>query len=198
MQRGWHVLALVHRTVSPALTALAAAGAVTLLHGDVTDEVGLRQVVKGAIAGRGGRLDAIVHCAGRASDVGRRREFRRVNYESVQHLGRLALERAVARFVFVSTTDVYGLCDFHGETEDELPLLNNVRNPYPEYKIAAEQWLRDTLPPARCAIIRPAAVWGAGRPDADPARGGLPALVAVDHPLRPLAWAESLAIGPRA
>jgi len=151
---GWHVLALVHRHVSPQLESLAASGSVTLIKGDVTnpDTLALPDT----------RLDAIVHCAGRASDVGWRSEFRKTNFESVQYLVELTKKRDVPRFVFISTTDVYGMRDFHGETEDELPLLNNVHNAYPEFKIAAEQWIREHLPAERYAIIRPAAVWGVG------------------------------------
>jgi len=64
--------------------------------------------------------------------------------------------------VFVSSTDVYGLRDFSGEAEDALPLQDNLGNPYPEFKIAAERLLREELPPEKYCIIRPAAVWGHG------------------------------------
>jgi nucleoside-diphosphate-sugar epimerase len=160
--QGWHVLALLHRTRAPELEELQRDGVVTLLYGDMTDPRALRAAVTSALQARGGALDAIVHCAGRASDVGWSRAFRTANYASVVHLGTLALELGVARFVFVSTTDVYGLRDFAGEGEDELPLVNNTHNPYPHYKIAAEQWVRATLPADRYALIRPAAVWGVG------------------------------------
>jgi nucleoside-diphosphate-sugar epimerase len=70
--------------------------------------------------------------------------------------------------VFVSTTDVYGLRDFRGEAEDELPLVDNRRNPYPRYKIRAEAWVREHLPPDRYAIVRPAAVWGPHDPTLTP------------------------------
>jgi nucleoside-diphosphate-sugar epimerase len=110
----------------------------------------------------------VIHCAGRASDVGWPREFRRANFDSVVNLGLLCRETGISRLVFVSTTDVYGLRDFCGEAEDELPLDTSARNPYPRYKIRAEQWLRANLPPARYAIIRPAAVWGEGDPTLTP------------------------------
>jgi nucleoside-diphosphate-sugar epimerase len=154
--RGWRVLAGVHKSVPDTLLGLTQERAVSIVRTDVTDRRSL------AALARVGPIDAIVHCAGRASDVGRRSEFRRLNYESVQNLGQLALEREVARLVFVSTTDVYGLRDFNGEAEDELPLRAFPRNPYPEFKIRAEQWLREALPAERHVIIRPAQVWGAG------------------------------------
>jgi nucleoside-diphosphate-sugar epimerase len=161
-EEGWHVLALVHRTASPELTRLAHAGSVTLVTGDVTDPAALRTALALVLARRGAVLDAIVQCAGRASDVGWRREFRRTNFESVRGLVGLVREWNVGRLVFVSTTDVYGLRDYHGESEDELALGARPRNPYPEFKIAAENLIRTELPPDRFAIIRPAQVWGVG------------------------------------
>lgn len=92
--------------------------------------------------------------------MGRRSAFRRTNYEAVINLGMLAKTLHVPRFV--STTDVYSLRDFAGESEDALPWVNNTRNPYPEYKIAAERWIRNELSVERYAIVRPAAVWGIG------------------------------------
>ena len=162
VKQGRHVFALVHKTTSRELEELARNGAVTIVRGDVTDFAPLKEALTRAVETRGAALDAVIHCAGRASDVGRRRTFRRVNFESVQRLVQIAKDLAVGRFVFVSTTDVYGLRDFHGEAEDELPLRAALRNPYPEFKIAAENWIRDHLPPERYSIIRPAAVWGAG------------------------------------
>lgn len=160
--RGWHVLALVHRRSCPELERLAEAGAATLVRGDVTDPAALRAALAAARGAGAAPLDALVHCAGRASDVGWRSAFRRTNYESVCGLVELARELAVGRFVFVSTTDVYGLRDFHGEAEDELPLRAQPRNPYPAFKIAAEQFIRARLAPARFALVRPAQVWGVG------------------------------------
>jgi nucleoside-diphosphate-sugar epimerase len=159
---GWHVLALVHRSASPELARLADAGSVTLVSGDVTDPVGLKTALSAALGRRNASLDVIVHCAGRASDVGWRREFRRTNFESVQGLVHLAREWDVGRLVFVSTTDVYGLRDFHGEAEDDLVLAPRPRNPYPEFKVAAEAFIRAHLPAERYGIIRPAQVWGVG------------------------------------
>lgn len=162
LRRGWRVDAWAHRSVPEALAALAASGAVTLRRADLA----ARDSVRAALAG--GAPDAVIHCAGRASDVGWPREFRRANHESVVNLAALGREAGVRRFVFVSTTDVYGLRDFHGEPEDELPLDARARNPYPRYKVLAEQWLRANLPPERYAIIRPAAVWGEGDPTLTP------------------------------
>ena len=66
------------------------------------------------------------------------------------------------KFVFISTADVYGIRDFSGEDVSTLRFDDNLRNPYPRYKIKSELWLKANLPPERFACIRPAAVWGPG------------------------------------
>jgi len=157
-EAGWHVVALVHRWSSDTLSELADRGRATLVRGDAADLPGLRR----ALAGE--RLDAIVHCAGRATDVGRRARFERANVDTTRAMVALTEEFGIDRLVFVSTTDVYGLRDFHGESETELPLRANVRNPYPETKIAAERFIRRRLSRDRWAIVRPATVWGPGDP----------------------------------
>jgi len=162
--QGSHVLALIHRRRSAELQALAERGAVTIVQGDVTRPADLRTVLRRELGRRNAGLDAIVHCAGRATDVGWRRSFRRTNFEAVRHMACLAKEFDACRFVFISTTDVYGLRDFNGEREEQLSLRANVRNPYPEFKIAAENWIREHLAPAQFAILRPATVWGVGDP----------------------------------
>jgi nucleoside-diphosphate-sugar epimerase len=159
LAQGWRVVAAVHRRVPAWLQELDARGSVRLVQADLCDD---RQVQSLAAVPGWGPLAAIVHCAGRASDVGWDRAFRRANLESVRHLGRLARAESIPRFVFISTTDVYGLRDFHGETEDQLALRAFPANPYPAYKIAAEHWLRANLESERCVILRPAQVWGPG------------------------------------
>ena len=156
-EEGWRVIALVHRSSNPALDQLATEGKVVLLRGDLADMPAIEQALR-----KEDNIDAIVHCAGRASDVGWRSAFRKTNLEPVPALAGIADRLNVPRMVFISTTDVYGLRDHHGEQEDELPLRAHPNNPYPIFKIEAEQSLRSALPPERYAIIRPAQVWGAG------------------------------------
>ncbi|MFC1586899.1 NAD-dependent epimerase/dehydratase family protein [Planctomycetota bacterium] len=168
VQHGWHVLALVHCNISHNLKIMAEEGSLSIIHGDITDIPSFEKTLREEIEKRQIKLQAIVHCAGRVSDVGRRRVFKKANYESVQHLARLTKELDVDRFIFISSTDVYGLRDFNGESEEELPLSNNTKNLYPEFKIKAEEWIHRELPPERFSIIRPAAVWGAGDPTLTP------------------------------
>ncbi len=108
------------------------------------------------------KIDYVVHIAARVSEVGKDAWFRSANYEVVQRLAALSLRRGVQRFVYLSTADVYGLHDFHGETEDGLAFDLRARNPYPKYKIRSEQWLLDNLPPERFSCVRPCVVFGNG------------------------------------
>ena len=108
------------------------------------------------------RFDYVIHIAARASDVGRDEWFRVPNFEAVKHLAELSMKHSVKRFVYLSTADVYGLHDFHGETEEELTFDHAVSNPYPKYKIRSEEWLKANLPPDRFACVRPCVVYGNG------------------------------------
>ena len=162
VQRGWRVCALIHRHSAPDLEAPALRAPVHIVRGDVTEFASLQAIFRDAAQNQGRRFDAVIHCVGRASDVGRDADFRRANFESVRHLVELMKQFDIGRFVFVSTTDVYGLRDFSGEPEDALTLPAGLRHPYPRYKFAAERFIRKQLPPERYAIVRPAAVWGVG------------------------------------
>lgn len=159
---GWHVVAVVHRRESSELTALAAAGRASIVRCGLADPGEFGRVVGEALRRRGARLDAIVNCAGRASDVGWSRSFRRANVTAVECLVRLVREHDAGIFVHTSTTDVYGLRDFGGEDEDSLPCCERARSGYPRSKIAAEVLIREQLPADRYVLLRPAAVWGVG------------------------------------
>jgi nucleoside-diphosphate-sugar epimerase len=160
LAQGWRILAVVHRHVPAWLREEERAGRLRLVTADLGETSQVAAL--GSVPGGTERLDAVVHCAGRASDVGRRREFQCANLEAVRHVGRLAMEQGNCRFVFLSTTDVYGLRDFRGEDEEALPLEAFPRNFYPCYKIEAERWIHEALPAERYVILRPAQVWGVG------------------------------------
>jgi len=151
---GWHVVALVRRRSSGRLDRLVERGQASIVRGDAADAPGLRCALEGH------RIDAIVHCAGRASDCGPRDVFIRDNVTSTEVMVELTKELGAARLVHVSTTDVYGLRDFEAGTEKTMPLRMTVPNPYPATKIAAERVVRAGLPPSRYSIVRPATVIG--------------------------------------
>lgn len=157
-KRGWKVTALVHRSRSAKLDQLEKAGNLVIVSGDAAEYESLRTAFKAGV----NECRVIVHCAGRASDVGSRREFRRANLEAVKNITTLLKTEEIGRLVFLSTTDVYGLKDFNGEAEDDLPLKAQPSNPYPEFKILAEDFIRNQLSARRYSILRPAQVWGVG------------------------------------
>ena len=144
---GWRVTGLVHRRHPQNPVS-----GVTYATGDISDEDTIREQVAAL------EPDVIVHAAAMATDVGPDRLFKRVNFDPVVNLAPLARKK----FVFISTADVYGIRDFHGEDVSTLRFDDNLGNPYPRYKIKAELWLKGNLPPERFACIRPAAVWGPG------------------------------------
>jgi nucleoside-diphosphate-sugar epimerase len=158
IRQNWYVTALIHKQKSKKLDSLTETGKVKILNGDAGDFESLQGVITSCEI----KYDAILHCAGRASDTGLKREFKRTNLESVKHLTRLTKKLDIKKLVFVSTTDVYGLRDFHGEAEEYLNLKAYPNNPYPDFKIRAEQHIKSELPEERFSILRPAQVWGVG------------------------------------
>ena len=148
--RGWDVTALVHRREPEGLSGAR------IIRASITE----RDQLISALCGEG-PFDAVVHCAGRASDVGRDHEFRAANHQGVLNIIECMEPAGIRRLVHISTTDVYGIRDFVSAGEDT-PFLNNLRNPYPKYKILAERDIAEKLPAERYVILRPAAVWGEG------------------------------------
>lgn len=167
-REGWRVFALLHHRRTPRLLYLIDDRKVEVLHADLGDPEAVRNLMVACRRRAGAPLDAIAHCAGRATDIGRAGAFRRANFEPVRYLGEAVAEGFARRLVYVSTTDVYGLFDHHAATEDATPLRAFPRNAYPLFKILAEDWLRGNVPAALWSIVRPAAVWGPDDPTLAP------------------------------
>ena len=149
LARGWRVTALIHRRTSPALRQAG----VHVLQTDLDDESALERIAR--------PIRALVHCAGRATEVGPPARFRRANLTLTEQACELALRLRIERLVHISTTDVYGVRDF-ALAGEETPLEDNQKNPYAKYKILAEEAIRSRLPRERFCILRPAFVWGPG------------------------------------
>ena len=147
----WTVYALIHRQLPEELKQLPN---VHIIKGSVTDPDIISQVT----AAMGGRPDVVVHAAGLAADVGADRIYKALNFESVKTFAALPTRK----FVYISSSDVYGIKDFHGEDEDTLPFETHPLSPYPKYKIESEKWLRVHLPIDKYVILRPCAVYGEG------------------------------------
>lgn len=167
-REGWRVFALMHHRKNPRLLRLIDAGQAETMHADLADPSAVRNLLLACRRRTGAPLDAIAHCAGRASDVGWPGAFRRANFDPVRHLGQAAQEGFARRLVHVSTTSVYGYLDHCNAREDNTPLRAFPRNPYPHFKILAEDWLRGNLPAELWSIVRPAAVWGPDDPTLAP------------------------------
>ncbi len=142
IEHGWFVYALVHKNIPQELTSLKN---VEIIRGDITEASSILLPA----------VDIVAHVAGIASDIGKDEDFRRVNFESIKYLSQIAGKK----FVYVSTSDVYGIMDFINADENT-PLKEYPQNPYPKYKIMSENWLRENC--RRYVIIRPAAVFGEG------------------------------------
>ena len=151
VRRGYRVIGTVHRNVAERLKGSGA----EIREADLTD-------ARSAVALFAEPVDYVVHVAARASDVGRDAWFRAANYDAVTRLAELAMKNGVRRFVYMSTADVYGLHDFHGEGEEELAFDETVTNPYPKYKILSEKWLKANLLSERFACVRPCVIYGRG------------------------------------
>jgi 2-alkyl-3-oxoalkanoate reductase len=156
LARGWRVTAAGHRSPPTRLGDLRGEPGLTLVTASVTRGDDLLR----ALAGRGA-CQVLVHCAGRATDIGWDRQFRASHLGGMRSVCRAVRELNIGRLVHMSTTDVYGVGDFDG-IDEETPHSNNRHNPYPKYKILAEEHLRRSLPRDRYVILRPAFVWGPG------------------------------------
>ena len=141
---GWKVFAIVHKNIPEELNNLKN---VDVIQGDVTNVEFLSQFVS--------KVDVVAHVAGLAKDIGSDDIFRALNFEPIKFLSTIPREK----IVYVSTSDVYGIKDFNNANENT-PLVEFPKNPYPHYKIMSENWLRENC--KNYVIIRPAAVWGEG------------------------------------
>ena len=161
LARGWGVTALVHRSHPARLRDLEGHARLRLAWGSVVEREELLSILGERIAAAGGKCAALVHCAGRATDIGWDRRFRRSNLIGVENTCHAVRQLDIGRLIHLSTTDVYGVKDFVN-ADEQTPQANNRRNPYPKYKILAEEHIRAHLPPERYVILRPAFVWGPG------------------------------------
>ncbi len=143
-EAGWKVLALVHHNIPNELYNL---NNVEVVRGDVTNAEFMSQFSE--------KIDIVAHVAGLAKDIGSDETFRKLNFEPIKYLSSLPKEK----IVYVSTSDVYGIKD-HKNADENTPLVEYPKNPYPRYKIMSENWLRENC--KNYVIIRPAAVWGEG------------------------------------
>jgi len=104
---------------------------VQFMRGDVSDLDRMRTACEG--------IDAVVHAAA-ALPIQPRDVIERTDFEGTRQTARAASERGVDRFVYISTTAVYGIPEQH-PIDETFPL--NPLGPYGEAKARAEEACRE-------------------------------------------------------
>ena len=123
------------------------------VRGDIRDQAMLKQVTAG--------MDAVIHLACISNDPSFALNpalSRSINYDCFDPLVRISKEAGVKRFIYASTSSVYGVSDAPEVTEDHplVPLTD-----YNKYKGMCEPiLLRYQSPDFTTVIIRPATVCG--------------------------------------
>jgi nucleoside-diphosphate-sugar epimerase len=120
------------------------------VRGDMRDHANARELCAGA--------DVVIHAAAALPIRGSRREIMSVNVEGTATLLAASREAGVGRFVYISSTAVYGVPKVHPLAED-FP-LHGV-GPYGESKIACEELVRAS--PLDSVVIRPKTFLGPER-----------------------------------
>jgi len=133
-------------------TALLEMG-VELFEGDISDAEAVLNSAKGT--------DLIFHCAGIVSDWAPDELFRKVIVDGTENVCAAAKAADVKRLVHISTNDVFGMIEY--KVIDESMPLRPWNEPYPDYKILAEEvvwkYQKEGLP---ATVIYPCWVYGEG------------------------------------
>jgi len=102
--------------------------------------------------------DVVIHTAAKASDWGNYDEHYRINVEGTLNLLKTAHECGVERFIYISSTVVYGFGGHINTNEDKTsrPFHNN----YCITKTIAEQKVQEYRDRLRIIVLRPSNVYG--------------------------------------
>ncbi len=130
---------------------------VEIVVGDLTSAESLAGVAAGC--------RRVFHCGALVSDWATVAEIRRVNVEGTRLVLQAALEGGVERFIYFSTTDVYGHPG--GEAVDETHVSHHFSNWYAQTKLAGEAAVRGAaeVHALEAVVLRPATVYGPGSKD---------------------------------
>lgn len=148
--RGQRVRALVRPGND---TAFLAGLGVELVEGDLTDPASLAAAVAG--------VDTVYHCAGRTTDWGTWNLFQEAVIDATANLVEASKAAGVGRFLYVSSSRVYGRPKGAAPLTEETPLLQNlwwIWEYYPKAKLAAENLVRAF--PGAWTIVRPTWIYG--------------------------------------
>lgn len=131
---------------------------VEVVQGSLEEPGRLRLAVEGA--------EVVFHCAARSADWGRWEDFHGPNVRGVEHLLAAAVAAgSVARFVHISTTDVYG---YPVEACDESHPLVDTGLHYNRSKVLGERavWACHRVTGLPVTVVRPATIYGPRSKDA--------------------------------
>ena len=119
--------------------------------GNLMDNATLMSAAKG--------VSTVYHCAALVADWGPDEAFQQANVRGVRNALGAATRADVSRFVFLSTSDVYG---FPGTPVDETEHLSPRGFPYSDSKVDGETlvWTHHRKVGLPTTIIRPASVYG--------------------------------------
>jgi nucleoside-diphosphate-sugar epimerase len=104
-------------------------------------------------------VDRIFHCAALVSDWGLLEDFEQANVQGVRNILAAATRANVARFIHLSTTDIYG---YPGRPADESERPSPRGFPYSDSKLEGETlvWNHHRKVGLPICVIRPATVYG--------------------------------------
>jgi nucleoside-diphosphate-sugar epimerase len=125
-----------------------------IVRGDLTDPCSLAKAVEGA--------RHVFHCGALVTDWATTGEIAAVNVAGTRSLLQASADAGVARFIHLSTTDVYGYPD--RPDIDETYTAARFRNWYAQSKLEAEVEVRraETRSGLATVILRPATIYGPG------------------------------------
>jgi len=107
------------------------------IEGDINDIELVKKVVKG--------IDVVIHLAAitdAPSTIEKPEECRKVNFEGVKNVLNCAIESGVKKFIYPSSTSVYG--EASGIVDENTTMENlHPSSPYAEYKLKAEKLVLD-------------------------------------------------------
>lgn len=150
--KGYTVRCLVRATSN---VAELAAQDVELFQADLTDAT--------ALAGASDGCAFVVHCGALVSDWAAVSDIRRVNVDGTHNILQAATAASAARFVHLSTTDVYGHPGAR-RVDEQQPPRQAFANWYAQTKreAEAEVWRVARATGLQATVLRPASVYGPG------------------------------------
>lgn len=153
LKAGYEVVVLDLYIYGDVFAPLRPNPALTEIRGDLRDPAAVRKALDGC--------DAVIHLACISNDPSFDLDpelGRSINYDCFRPLVRAAKEAGVRRFVYASSSSVYGIKDEDNVTED-LPL--QPLTDYSKYKAMCEEVLaEERVPGFVTLIVRPATVCG--------------------------------------